>query len=213
MNQTFFRDNPIYTNYFTVRNTTPGTGIAGHAAPSSSDNTKPVLYLFNGSATSRLYIDFIRVRMTAIGAGATTTDVAVYLDHAGAATRTGGGTQVTPVGNTSVPVNQPNGIQPASAVTAFIGAVATTPVAAKLVAATRVRSVVPVVEDSYFFAFSPEAQTFAAEGASSGVAIYQANIPMPPVVVGPLDVFEFVVWGASQSGAHSFDIEAGWYER
>lgn len=212
-NQAYFRDNPAYTNYFTVRNTTPGTGIAGHAAPTTADNTKPVLYMFNGSANSRLYLDYVRIRLTAIGAGATTTDCAVFLDHAGATTRSGGGTQVTPVCNTSVPGTFPNGIQATSLATVFIGPVVTVPVASKQVASHRVRSVVPVVEDQYFFAFNPEVLNFTSTGASTGTAVYQATIPMPPVVVGPLDTFEVVIWGASESGAHSFDIEAGWYER
>lgn len=204
------RNNYALANFFTVRNTTPGTGIAGHAAPSTADNTKPVLYLFNASQNTRLYIEYVKVRMTAIGAGATTTDVQVFVDRAGAATRTSGGTQVTPVWNNSV---LQSGAVQVSAVTAFIGAVVTSPVAAKTVASQRIRSVVPVVEDQYHLNFSAIDAPFVASLASTGTAVYQASIPIPPVIVGPLDVFELVFWGASQSGAHSFDIEAGWFER
>ncbi|HYC99696.1 MAG TPA: hypothetical protein VEB22_00585, partial [Phycisphaerales bacterium] len=33
-------------SYFVARNPTPGTGVAGHAAPTTLDDTKPFLELF-----------------------------------------------------------------------------------------------------------------------------------------------------------------------
>src|SRR3990167_6026954 len=55
-------------SYFVTYNVTDGTGIAGHAAPVQADlSTKHLLHVFNASTTKRLYPDFVRIRMTAIG--------------------------------------------------------------------------------------------------------------------------------------------------
>src|SRR5262245_484440 len=76
-------------SYFSTYNVTDGTGIAGHAAPVQADlSLKPLLHLFNASTTKFITIDFVRIRMTAIGAGATTTDFTAWVDRNGATTKT-----------------------------------------------------------------------------------------------------------------------------
>lgn len=190
--------------YFVGYNTTPGTGIAGHAAPTSADSTKPLVYLYNRGPGS-VGVDYIRVRMTAIGAGATTTDFSVFVDQSGAATRSSGGTLMATPACTNTQANRgPN-------VDLYIGDVVTVPVAARQVGHQRVRSVVPVIEDQYVFTFGAANAQFPSALATSGTAIVQTVTNFAPVVIGPKDVFEFVEWGASQSGAHSFDVEIGLY--
>lgn len=212
-----FRNKAQYTSYFTARNTTPGTGIAGHAAPTTADTGKPLVYIYNPSTSNRLYLQHIKIRVTAVGAGATTTDFAAFIDNSGAATRTGGGALITPVNNSGVlgsPTNTVGGTYAnASPAVVYFGAVVTTAVATKQVASHRVRSVVPVVEDQYYFDFGFPTFGYDAALASTGTAVYQATIPMAPVVLGPLQAFYLVQWGASQSGAHSFDTVAAWIER
>ena len=190
-------------SYFSVLNTTPGTGIAGHAAPSSADPTKPILWLFNGG-NLRVSLDLVAVRMTAIGAGASTTDFSVFVDTG--ATRVSGGTAMTPRNVNSDSTNE-------SAVTAYIGPTVLVNASARHIAHRRVRSVVPVVEDQYVFSFGYGGYGLPAGVATSGTNIAAIHVSFPAVSIGPGDSLIFVEWGASQSGAHSFDFEVGYVER
>jgi len=197
--------------FYTVRNsqTVPYTGIAGHAAPVIADlATKPVLYAYNQSSAKTLVPKFIRLRITAVGAGASTTDVAVFVDtNVAAATRTGGGTVVNAINQYptyGLPVDIP---------VCAIGAVAVTPIAAQMVSAVRVRSVVPVVEDQYLFMFGGATANLMAGLPTTGTNQLVATISMPPVTVPPKSVFEFAEYGVTQSGAHSFDLEFGFVLR
>lgn len=196
-------------SYFTTYNVTDGTGIAGHAAPVQADlSTKPLLHIFNNNANKRLYVDFVRLRLTAIGAGATTTDFTVWVDNAGATCKSSGGTVATSVNaRGDQPINS-------GAVVTFGAVVATAPASEKRIDHQRVRSVVAVVEDQYMFSFGSGGYGPATGGITmAGTAVIAAYTHCPPVVVPPLGNFKLVQWGASQSGAHSFEYTVGWYER
>lgn len=195
-------------SYFVTYNVTDGTGIAGHAAPVQADlSTKPLLHIFNGSTTRRLAIDFVRIRVTAVGAGATTTDFTAWIDQKGATCKTSGGTVATSVNCRS------DNPYTTGAVVSFGPVVATADASERRIDHQRVRSVVPVVEDQYLFTFGNTTPTFPAAMALSGTAIVSALCPMPPAVILPGGNFKLVEWGASQSGAHSFEYTVGWTER
>lgn len=203
--QTAFADEG---SYFTTSNVTDGTGIAGHAAPVQADlSTKPLLHLFNASATKSITIDFIRLRATAIGAGATTTDFTVWADRHGVTSKTSGGTVAT-----AVNVNPSSSNASVAVITfgAVVGAVGTGEVR---VDHQRVRSVVAVVEDQYVFSFGSAGYAMPAAMALTGTAVVSAFVHGPPVVIGPGGNFKLVQWGASQSGAHSFEYTIGYWER
>lgn len=194
--------------YYLVNTTTPGTGVAGHAAPVAADlSTKPLILLYNGGLKT-IYPDFIKVRMTAIGAGATTTDFDSWYDQSNATRYSSGAIAVTPVNCLSASYGSAGG-----ATVYFGAAVTVAAVQAKRVGHSRVRSVVPVVEDQYIFTFGQSNQSMASALASSGTAIVQTVVPMAPVAIAPGGNFLFVEWGVSQSGAHSFDMEFAYYER
>lgn len=190
-------------SYFSILNTTPGTGIAGHAAPTTADATKPILWIQNGG-NRRIYLDYVTVRMTAIGANATTTDFSVFVDTG--ASKSTGGSAITPKN-----VNSDSVVS--TAATVQIGATVLLNSSAVHVGHRRVRSVVPVVEDLYTFNFGGSEQNPPSANPTSGTLICTAYVNFPPVVIGPGDSFIFVEWGLSQSGAHSFDVEAGYWER
>lgn len=195
-------------SYFVTYNVTDGTGIAGHAAPVQADlSTKPLLHLFNGSATKSIAIDFIRLRMTAIGAGATTTDFTFWIDNNGSTVKTSGGTVATAVNCRS---DQPNAT---GAVVSFGPVVATAAATEKRIDHQRVRPVVAVVEDQYVFTFGNPGYAMPAAQALTGTSVVSAQVQCPPVVILPGGNFKMVQWGASQSGAHSFEYTIGWYER
>lgn len=196
-------------SYFTTYNVTDGTGIAGHAAPVQADlSTKPLLHIFNGSTTKSICLDFVRLRLTAIGAGATTTDFTVWADQNGASSKTSGGTVATAVNCRS---DQPN---TTGAVVTFGAVVAAVGTGEKRLDHQRVRSVVAVVEDQYVFNFGSGSYGPATGGITmAGTAVIAAYVHCPPVVILPGGNFKLVQWGASQSGAHSFEYTVGWFER
>lgn len=193
---------------FIVQTTTPGTGVAGHAAPVAADlSTKPLIHLFNGGAKI-IIPKWIKCRVTAVGAGASTTDIDIYLETgAGATSRASAGTLMSPAINTNSLA-----AAPASGAVVYFGAVVSTLTAAKRTGHSRVRSVVPVVEDQYLITFGAIAPT-APNAITSGTLVASLYVPMAPVAVLPGHNFQFHVWGVSQSGAHSFDLELGYVER
>jgi hypothetical protein len=185
--------------YYCTYNVTDGTGIAGHTAPVQADlSTKPLLHIFNGSSTKRLYVDYVRIRMTAIGAGATTTDFTLWTDSAGATVKSSGGTVATVVNALS------GGTADGDSIVSFGAVVATAHSSEKRLDHQRVRSVVAVVEDQYTFGFGQAGTNMTpAAMALTGTAVVSAYVHMPPTIVPPLGNFKLVEWGASQSGAHS----------
>lgn len=195
-------------SYFVTYNVTDGTGIAGHAAPVQADlSTKPLLHIYNGNASKNIIIDFVRLRMTAIGAGATTTDFTAWVDNNGSSVKTSGGTVATSVNCRG---DQPN---TAGAVVTFGAVVATAGATEKRIDHQRVRSVVAVVEDQYVFQFGAAGYAMPAAMALTGTAVVSVNVHMVPAVIRPGGNFKLVQWGASQSGAHSFEYTVGWIER
>lgn len=194
-------------SYFCTYNVTDGTGIAGHPAPVQSDlSLKPLLHIFNGNSSKRIYPDFVRIRMTAIGLGATTTDFTAWVDRNGSTVKTSGGTVATVVN-----VNPSGG---ASNATVTFGAVVATAGTGEVrVDHQRVRSVVPVVEDQYVFTFGNPGYGLPSSLATTGTSQGVIDVHLPPVVVPPGGNFKLSEWGASQSGAHSFEYTACWVER
>jgi hypothetical protein len=189
--------------YFTATNPTDGTGVAGHAAPVQADaGGKPLLYVYNGG-TKTIHFDFLRLRMTAIGAAATTTDFVSYYDTA---VRASGGTKITPI-----PSNGLAGISTSAVV--YFGAVLATAVAQKMVDHQRVRSVVSVVEDQYMFSFGSAVVAPPAATVLTGTTVISAYVHFAPLVIPPGYSGGVYQWAASQSGAHSFEFTLGYYER
>jgi hypothetical protein len=194
-------------SYFTTYNVTHGTGIAGHAAPVAADlSLKPLLHIYNGG-TKRIALDFVRVRMTAIGAAASTTDFEAWIDQATATCKTSGGTVATAVNARS------DNPFTTGAVVSFGAVVATAHASERMLDHQRVRSVVAVVEDQYTFSFGNTSPVFPAAMALTGTVVVSAYVQMPPAVILPGGNFKLVQWGASQSGAHSFEYTVGWVER
>lgn len=196
-------------SYFSTYNVTDGTGIAGHAAPVQADlSTKPFIHLFNSSATKSITIDIIRIRMTAIGAGATTTDATFWVDNNAASSRTSAGTLATIVNCNSASTSA------AVAASIWCGPVVSAIGTGEVrVDHQRLRSVVPVAEDQYVFQFGGANQSFPAAQPLSGTLIVSAYCSVAPCVVPPLGNFKFVMWGASQSGAHSAEYTIGFWQR
>lgn len=194
--------------YFVLRNVTPGTGVAGHAAPTTHDTAKPFIFLKNGAEAGglRVYLDYIKLIVTAAGTAGTLNYATHTIDN-GRTYSSGGGDL------TSVNVNQQS-TQSSVLKTAKVGAVVpgeSNSAAARIVAHQRARTVIPVVGDELLFVFGGEPKGSGMILAAT--AQLQRVIHCPPIVFGPSDSYHLVLWRASQSAAASYEVEIGAWER
>jgi hypothetical protein len=191
---------------YIIQSTTPGTGIAGHAAPVQADlSTKPILHVFNGG-TLNIIPRWIKCRITTAGAGGTNTNLETWLETgAGASSRASAGTLVSPA------INCLGGsAAPSSGAVAYIGPVVSTLTSAKRTGHFQVRSTIEIVEDVYLVVYG------APNQSAFGPVVATLNnycVPMAPVCVPPGSNFQFHHWGASHSGASSYDIQFCYTER
>ena len=197
-------------SYFTTYNVTDGTGIAGHAAPVQADlSTKPVLHIFNGNTAASgksIIIDFVRLRMTAIGASGTTLDVTTWVDQAGVTCKTSGGTVATSVNNRS---DNPT---TTGAIVSFGAVVATAHASERRLDHQRIRSVRPIVEDQYCFQFGASVAVPSVDAITTAI-IASIYVPLVPAVIVPGGNFKLALWRATQANADSYEYTIGWTER
>jgi hypothetical protein len=196
--------------YFVARNPTAGTGIADAAAQTTLSDTAPVALLHNNAAAGsgkRVYLDFIRLEVTAAGTAGTNLRAAIKLDQ-GSSRYASGGTGLTIV-NPNMDSSNLSAVDQL-----FFGAItaAAATAQARQVWQGLLRTVIPVVGDVYLFTFG------SAQGAPSGMVLegtaqLERHISCPPVVIGPQQQMTFHEWSGSQSAAKSFEITMGWWER
>ena len=200
-------------SYFTAYNVTDGTGIAGHPAPVQADlSTKPLLHIFNGNPASSgksIILDFIRIRVTAVGASGTTMDFTIWIDQKGSTSKSGGtGTVATPVNCRSDQYQATGAVVTFGVVTGAVDATE------RMVDHQRIRSVRPIVEDQYLFQFGASEYTLPSDQLITTAIIASIYCPFAPVVIQPGGNFKLVQWRASQSAtADSYEYTVGWTER
>lgn len=191
-------------SYFIARNATPGTGVAGHAAPTTHDTAKPFILLQN-TGPDRVYLDFVKLVVTAAGTGGT-LNYATHTVDQGRTYSSGGGDLTVVRTNLSVANSSPFTL-------AKIGAVVpaeSNTGNARIIAHQAVRSVIPVVGDVILFKFGSEPQ--GSGMILEGTAQVERIIHCPPVVLAAGDSYHLVLWRASQSAATSYECEiGGWY--
>jgi hypothetical protein len=193
--------------YMVLRNATPGTGIAGHAAPTTIDDTKPLLYLRNDATVAegkRIYLDYIKLDVTAAGTNATDLGFQHILDVRAAPSA---GTQLTAV-------NANGDSSEAPSLTAWLGAavVAAASTSVRRLAHGLARLVIPVVGDTYRFDFGAGSQAMGSM-IDAGTAIANIVIPVHPIVIAPGQSYLLHQRSSAQSGAHSFEFECGFWVR
>ena len=186
---------------------TPGTGIIGHAAPTTFDETKPYLTLFN-NGTLTIYPAYLILHLTVVSVANTRTQFTMALDGGGVARRTSAGTGAT-INNTNM----------ASAVSAgaqvYVGAVVASAVTAsrRLLGTRVVRAAIGVVEDTIAFTWGASGTVLSPGLITSGTAIAHTSHGFGPVAIGPGQNFLVHQWSASQSTGPTFEVEFGYYER
>jgi hypothetical protein len=198
--------NAMEGSYFVGITPTSGTGIIGHAAPTTFDETKPYILLYNSSATKTLYPQYIQFNETAASVGGTTVRFVPCVDN---------GNRWSSAG-TDLTVSNANGASSiaTAATTAKVGAVIAT-------AATGGRrnygdivfrgTTIDIIGDNYTIVFGAPSTN---GGSSSKVAtLMDSSRNAPAIAVGPGQSFLLHQWAASQSTGPTFQVIMGWIER
>ena len=190
-------------SYRLLYSATPGTGVAGHAAPTTMDNTKPFVMLQAGAA-KQVMLDYIKLVVTAAGTAGTLNYATGLL--ATSSTYTSGGADLT-TSNPNGGLNEQSGLllSKVGAVVAVAGS------AERQVHHQRVRTVIPVVGDVIIFNFGTDANGSSA--VLGGTTELERVIACPPVIIAPQQFYKLVLWRASQSAAASYEVEIGLWER
>lgn len=192
-------------SYFTAISPTPGTGIIGHAAPTTFDETKPYLYVYNGTGNLRLYPQFLRLHDTAVSVGGTRMQFTITEDVGNL--YTSGGTAAT-----ISSVNTETGVSAVGSIIAFQGAV----VAAAATSARRIlgnyclRGTIDVVEDTYQFTWG---STDSFVSGSRVATVMDMAQPLPPMVIGPGKCLKVHQWQSGQSTGPTFEMVLGFVLR
>lgn len=191
-------------SYFLGITPTPGTGIIGHAAPTTFDETKPYLTIYNSSALKRIYLQFIRFNVTAVSVAAVRVQYTLALDDG--IRRSSAGTQLT--------VNNVNGDSDAAFDgNAFVGAVvaaAATP-ARRILGHHVIRGTIDVVEDLYTLSFGAPDGT--GPGSSRVATVQEVSRVCVPVIIGPGQTFLLHQWSASQTTGPTMEVQVGMVQR
>lgn len=193
-------------SYFVGITPTSGTGVIGHAAPTTFDQTKPYLLLYNSSTTKSIYPQFVMFNETVASVGGTVMRFVPVIDNTNRYSSAG----------TALTVNNANGASSTATVatTAICGAV----VASAATAAARNYgdivfrgTTIDIIGDHYTIVFGAPSSN---GGASSKVAtLIDSSRVAPPLVVGPGQSFLLHQWAASQSTGPTFQVLMGWVER
>lgn len=199
-NALFFGDEGTY---FTARTPTPGTGIIGHAAPTTFDETKPYLLLYN-AGQKRVYPQFLRLHETVVSTAAVRVQLTVCLDT---------GNRYSSAGTALTVQNVNQDTTASSGVTGFCGAV----VASAATASRRIidhivfRGTIDVVEDVYEIVFGAVNTGSGAPSRAATVADFSRGTA--PVVIGPGQSLLVHQWSASQSAGPTWQVTLGYVER
>ncbi len=205
----------VYGQHFTAMNPTPGTGLAGHAAPTTFDATKPFLLVYNSSYDQILYPMFLRLSLTAASVGNTVQRFTQVLDPGGSSTATGiPATRFVSGGTLLVPTNTNMRSNAATAAKVYAGAVvaAAANAGARTVANTTFRTVLGVVGDVYQLTWASPVMGDPASLITTGTAVSNVSFGYSPMAIGPGQSLLVHQWAASQSAAPSFEVEFGYIE-
>lgn len=197
-------------SHFIARNPTPGTGIIGHAAPTTLDDTKPLLLIKNSAALNsgiNIILDYIRLRLTTAGTASTNVRFDMKVDNINR--YTSGGTTLVPQN-----VNMGSIIQSVAFGSIYYGAITAPAVGnnVRTLDGMEFRPVIGVVGDTYTLNFGGSSAPPVAL-ITSGTTICHATVNFHPVVIGPGQSFLLHQWSASQSGAITFEPTVSWFER
>ncbi len=191
------------------------TGVATAAAPTSYSDTAPMLVIQNkvvagSSPATSLYLDWIRAYETVAGTAGVSAFLKLQLDN----TIATGGTLLTGVstntntssGQASVAAIriQPTGIAASSNVRVIVGNA--------MVVQTQTTPIAVNTEFTLKFGSRDGASSANEHGVAVVALSARAQIPMPPVVIGPGWSLAIQMLITTQSAASTWAWELGWTE-
>jgi hypothetical protein len=186
---------------FHLNNPTPGTAISGHAAATTFDETKALLYMYNGGPRD-VYMLQGMLKLSNAGTGGTTIRLTGCIDT---------GPRTPSSGNAAANTLSKGGTsgQSGSGITAYFGAVVIPAASSgrQIVHDHQLRSVIGVVLDTYGFAYgSPGCPPLEMpQTATNGTAEVDMIVNLPAVRIPPGMLYTIHQWSASQSAAYQFE--------
>lgn len=191
-------------SYFVAVSPTPGTGIIGHAAPTTYDQTKAYFYVYNGSTNLYYYPQILRLHDTVVSVGGSRVQFTLSVDVG----------NLYSSGGTAMTINNSNmGSSNASSATIYQGAVVLTAAtgSVRLLGNYCLRGTIDVVEDDYALVFGAPDGTGPA--TSRVATVVDASRALPPVVIPPGYSMKLVQWAGSQSTGPTFEASFGFIAR
>lgn len=191
-------------SYFVGITPTAGTGIIGHAAPTTFDEAKPYIVLYNGNTSKYLYPQFLHLHETVASVGGARVQFTITADD---------GNRRSSAGTALVINNVNSGSSMATGVVGYIGAVVGTAAtgARRLLGNVVFRGTIDIIEDDYLMVWgAPNAMS----GSTSRVAtVAEASRVLAPLAIAPGDSLCITQWAAAQSTGPTFEAIFGWIER
>ena len=191
-------------SYFMGITPTAGTGIIGHAAPTTFDEAKPYIVLYNGNTSKYLYPQFLHLHETVASVGGARVQFTMTSDIGNR--RSSAGTALT-IANTN------SGSSNATGVVGYIGAVVGTAATGsrRLLGNVVFRGTIDIIEDDYLMVWgAPNAMS----GSTSRVAtVAEASRVLAPMAIAPGHSLCITQWAGSQSTGPTFEAIFGWIER
>lgn len=192
-------------SYFTACSPTPGTGVIGHAAPTTFDEAKPYFLCYNGSSLN-LYPQFLHLYETVASIGGTRVQLTQTIDNGNR--YSSAGTAMT-VNNTNMYSSNSGAL-----VACYQGAVVATAASGtrRLLGNTVFRGgVIDIIQDFYQLVWG------APDGTSSVgsrvATVGEFSRVCPPVCVGPGQSLLLTQWVASQSTGPTWEALFGFVLR
>lgn len=190
-------------SYYTAITPTPGTGIIGHAAPTTFDEAKPYIVVYN-AGSKRIYPQFLQLHCTVVGVGHTRVQMTVTVDD---------GNRRSSAGTAMTVANVNSGSALTTGAVATIGAVVgTAATAARRIHSHVVfRGTIEVVEDVFELNFGG-----AGSGSQTGsrvTTVGDFSRTVAPLVIAPGDSLCITLWAGSMSTGPTFQATLGWIER
>ena len=187
--------------YYVGITPTPGTGIIGHAAPTTFDQAKPYITLYN-NGSKPIYPQFLHLHVTVPSVGGSRVQFTHTLDQGNR--RSADGTAMT-VSNTNSASNVPSGAA------LYIGAITGTAATAnnRILGNVVYRGTIDIVEDDYIMVWgAPNAMS----GSTSRVAtVAEASRILPPVCIAVGDTYCITQWAGSQSTGPTCEAIFGFF--
>lgn len=175
---------------------TPGTGIIGHAAPTTFDEAKPYIVVYNGHPSKVLYPQFLHLHDTVVSVGGSRVQFTITTDAGNR--RSSAGTAMT-ISNCNTAVTGETST--IAHIGAVVGTAATS--ARRILANVVFRGTIDVVEDDYQIVWG------AGDGVGNSservATVAEVSRVVPPMAIGPGYSLCLTQWAGSQSTGPTFE--------